>query len=198
VGRIIYNNSYHKKEERIFVSECQAGIGGAVVDGVQSAHKRLGGTLAFGSVALKKLFRYEGQNIYLQFDEDKKTNNKLIGIVIGNGVYCGGGMKLTPAAQLNDGLLDVLTIHDMSTMKRLLNFPKIYWGTHVDSPYFDIHRSRRIVIDSEEPMPLAADGEMLGTTSCEIKVLPAALKVKSCFKFKLTDKKKTTAKKVIS
>jgi len=196
VGQISFDNHCNEREERIFVSECQVGIGSAVVEGVQSTHKRLGGKLAFGSVALKKLFRYEGQNISLQFDGDKKTDSKSIGVVIGNGICCGGGMRLTPAAQLNDGLLDVLTIHNMSTINRLINFPKIYWGKHVDSPYFDVRRSRKILIDSNKPLPIAADGEMLGRTPCEIEVLPAALKIKSGFKFKLSPNKKVQQREI--
>lgn len=179
VGRIVFRNNDNQSEQRLFMSECQIGIGSAVVEGVQSMHKRLGGTLAFGSVAIKKAIGFKAQRISLQFDDQEKVTEKLIGTVVGNGNYCGGGMKLTPTAQLDDGLLDVLTIHDMGVMTRLVNFPKIYWGKHVDSPYFNIRRCKKIVIDSEEPLPIAADGEMLGITPCEIEILPAAVKVKS-------------------
>lgn len=179
VGRVVFSNSDNKREQRIFVSELQLGIGSAVVEGVQSKHKRLGGTFAFGSVAFQKAIGYKAQKISLQFDNQKKITEKLIGAVVGNGNYCGGGMKLTPNAQLNDGLLDVLTIHNMSIMTRLVNFPKIYWGKHVDSPYFNIRQCKKVIIDSEEPTPIAADGEMLGVTPCEIEISPAALKVRS-------------------
>ena len=54
VGRIIYCNHESKREPRIFVSECQLGIGSAVVEGVQSKHKRFGGAFAFGSVGLSE------------------------------------------------------------------------------------------------------------------------------------------------
>ena len=179
VGRIVHCNHENKREQHIFVSECQLGIGSAVVEGVQSKHKRLGGTMAFGSVAFQKAIGYKAKKISLQFDSQKKTTEKLIGIVIGNGKYCGGGMKLTPSAQLNDGLLEALTIHDMSIMTRLINFPKIYWGKQVNSPYFKIRQCKKVIIDCEEPITVAADGEMLGMTPCEIEILPAVLKVKS-------------------
>lgn len=179
VGRIVFRNRDRQREQRMFVSECQIGIGSAVVAGVQSMHKRFGGTLAFGSVAFSKVIGYKAQTISLQFDNERKMIDNLIGIVIGNGNYCGGGMRLTPTAQLNDGLLDVLTIHNMGVITRLLNFPKIYWGKHVDSPYFNICQCKKVIIDAEEPIPIAADGEMLGMTPCEIDILPAALKIKS-------------------
>lgn len=182
VGRVGFRNRDDQKEQRIFVSECQLGIGSAVVEGVQSKHKRLGGTLAFGSIAFQKAIGYKAQTISLQFDNQEKTTEKLIGIVIGNGNYCGGGMRLTPNAQLNDGLLDVLTIHDMNVITRLINFPKIYWGKHVHSPHFNIRQCKKVIIDCEEPIQIAADGEMLSMTPCEIEILPAALKVRSKLK----------------
>jgi len=178
VGRIQFLDGKGTEHSRYFVSECQMGIGGAVVAGVGSIHKYFGGTLAFGSVALITALSLKAPEITMQIDNNTGVTEKLIGVVIGNGVYCGGGMKLTPFAELNDGIFDVLRIHDMPVFTRVWNFPKIYTGKHIHSPHFSITRGRKIVIDSNEPVLIEADGELLGSVPCEIEVIPGALRVK--------------------
>ena len=178
LGRVVVRSNDGRRVERIFASECQVGIGGAVVAEVGSMHKRLGGTLAYGLGTIKQAFSYKGQPMTVELGNNEKVSRGLLGISIGNGNSIAGGMKLTPAAQLNDGLFDVLLMHDMSIPTRLWNFIKIYRGTHIDTPHVSIFRSDRISIESERPVPVSADGELLGVTPCEFELLPAALKVK--------------------
>ena len=178
LGRVVVHSVDGGKVERIFASECQVGIGGAVVAEVGSMHKLLGGTLAYGLGSIKQAFRCKGQPMTVELGDNEKVSRGLLGLSIGNGNSIAGGMKLTPAAQLNDGLFDVLLMHDMSIPARLWNFVKIYRGTHIYSPHVSIFRSGRIAIESESPAPVSADGELLGVTPCQFELLPAALKVK--------------------
>ena len=178
LGRVVVRSNDGSRAECIFASECQVGIGGAVVAEVGSMHKLLGGTLAYGLGSIKQAFRYRGQQMTVDLGNNEKVTRGLLGLSIGNGNCIAGGMKLTPAAQLNDGLFDVLLMHDMSVPTRLWNFVKIYRGTHIDTPHVSIFRSGRIAIESENPVPVSADGELLGMTPCEFQLLPGVLKVK--------------------
>jgi len=178
LGRVVLCSKDGRRVERVFASECQVGIGGAVVADVSSVHKRFGGKIAFGSVAIKKLFFLKAQPMTVRFGNNGKKTRRLLGLAVGNGACTAGGMKLTPEAQLNDGLFDVLLMHDMSIPTRLWNFPKIYLGKHIHTPHVSIFRSGKIAIESESPLPVAADGELLGVTPCEIELLPAVLKVR--------------------
>jgi diacylglycerol kinase family enzyme len=173
-----FRDSSGKTHERLFVSECQTGIGGSVVEGIGGAHKRFGGTLAFGSMAILLAVGYKAVPMSVRVGNSEKIHERLMGVVVGNGSRCGGGMSLTPAARLDDGEFDVLLIHDMTLLQRLWSFPKIYSGRHVESPHFSIHRGAKVVVDSGEPVPVEADGELLGVPPCEIEVLPAALQVR--------------------
>ena len=90
---------------------------------------------------------------------------KLIGLVIGNGTECAGGMKLTPDAKLNDGFFDVLSMNDMTVAQRMLNLSKVYSGKHILSPHFSVKRCKKLQIRSDTEVSLEGDGEMLGTFS---------------------------------
>lgn len=174
--------SFHDKAgclcKRLFISECQLGIGSSVACQVNSIHKFFGGTLAFGVSALAQIFFYRANRVTLQFDQESPVTEELIGLVIGNGAYCAGGMKLTPEARLDDGYFDTLFIHEMSIPRRLLNFPKIYSGNHIFSEHFSILQNKTLRIDADKELMIEADGEMLGNLPCQIEIIPSVLKVK--------------------
>ena len=177
IGRIKYGHKDGSYDQRLFVNECQVGIGGAVVEGVQMQHKRLGGFLGFGVVAVKELLRYKNRMTSITVEDEPAIERSSLGIVVCNGPFCGGGMKLAADADLCDGLLDVLIIHELSVMKRLLAFPKIYQGKHLQLDCCSYFRVKRISIVSPYQLPVAADGEMLGVTPVEIDLLPVKLRV---------------------
>jgi YegS/Rv2252/BmrU family lipid kinase len=182
IGCVRYFDEKGRKYERLFINECQLGIGGNVVTGVSMKHKYFGGTIAFGSVAVKEALIYKAINLNVKFDDMQVISGDLIGVVAGNGAFCAGGMRLTPDAVPNDGQFDILLIHDMSILNRIWNFARIYSGKHIKSKYFTLRRSKSLVIDSSEPVLIEADGELLGRIPCEISLLPSVLKVKSNIK----------------
>jgi diacylglycerol kinase (ATP) len=114
----------------------------------------------------------------LRVDAITSATKKMIGITIGNGIYCAGGMQLTPNALTDDGQLDLLGIHEMNFMTRFLNFGKVYSGNHVNSKYFSLTRAKEIYLDSGPSVWIEADGELLGKTPCRIGIVPGAIRVR--------------------
>lgn len=176
IGKITYNSG-NNELSRYFINEFQLGIGGAVVRNLQGKQKRFGGFLYFGLGALSAIFNHPNQKITIAIDNDIKISKKFVGIVIGNGAFTGGGMNLTAKAKVNDSLLDVLLIHEQTTLQRLRTFPKIYSGKHLNSKHFSYYQAREISISSNELVPIEADGERFGNLPCKVKVLPNELKV---------------------
>ncbi|MFH1159532.1 MAG: diacylglycerol kinase family protein [bacterium] len=178
VGFVTYKDRNDRCCERLFISECQVGIGGSVVSRVGMKLKHFGGRIAFGLVALSHLFHYKASQMTMTLDQQPAESKKLIGVTIGNGIYCAGGMRLTPGGRTDDGLLDVLQIHEMNLLKRFLNFGKVYAGSHIHSNYFSISKVKEISIDSEQPVWIESDGELLGKTPCTVGIIPGAMKIR--------------------
>jgi diacylglycerol kinase (ATP) len=142
VGRVRYFDMDGRRAERLFVNECQLGIGGAVVAKVERgrsatearhgtiAYKQLGGTMAFGLVAVKELVGLRCPELSVQIDDERPVTERFVGIMVGNGAKCGGGMRLTPEARTDDGMLDVVLVREMNVVRRLWVFPRIYRGRH--------------------------------------------------------------------
>jgi diacylglycerol kinase (ATP) len=192
VGQVRYTDADGRAAERLFVNECQLGIGGTVVARVEAEkaggegekrgiipYKRLGGTLAFGLVAVEELVRLRCPELSVQMDDAEPVRDRFLGIMVGNGAKCGGGMCLTPNAMPDDGMLDVVLVREMGVLRRLWVFPKIYKGQHTGVAGISSHRCRRITVTGSDTAALEADGELLGRSPCTIEVLPAALRVKA-------------------
>jgi diacylglycerol kinase family enzyme len=178
VGRVRYSRPDGTVAERLFVNECQAGIGGAVVRAVGMGHKRLGGTLAFGLAAVSELVQCGSAWLRVELDEGRAASDAFLGLVVGNGATCGGGMRLAPDALPDDGLLDLVLIGSMSVPERLWAFPRIYRGLHTRIPEVSAFRCRHLTVEGPRNVPLEADGELLGGLPCEIDVLPGVLRVR--------------------
>jgi diacylglycerol kinase (ATP) len=183
LGQITCKGFSGKTTHRLFINECQAGIGSKVASVVVGKkQKKLGGPLAFGLTATIQAIKFKPIWLNIEFDNEPVQEFKLIGLVIGNGTECAGGMKLTPGAKANDGLFDVLLMHDMNPLQRVLNLSKTYAGTHILSPYFSIKRCKKLRVTCDGDSLIEADGEMLGYTPFTVEMIPAAIKVKTNIK----------------
>lgn len=178
LGKVWFRNGTDGTHLRYFVNECQLGIGGEVVKKVQKTLKRFGGRAAFALGALPTVFNYKNQPVTITLDDQSIHTCLVTGVVVANGAFTGGGMNLTPGAKVNDGFLDVLLMLDMSVAQRLISFPKIYSGTHVELPCFRLLQAKKISIKSRELVQVEADGESLGETPCTVEIVPSILPVR--------------------
>jgi diacylglycerol kinase family enzyme len=99
-------------------------------------------------------------------------------VIVANGRYLGGGMKMVPEAEPDDGLLDVLLIGDLTKRDLLLTMPKTYRGKHLPHPKATLLRGTTVEIDAPEPLPVELDGEQPGTTPVCFEIVPRALRLR--------------------
>lgn len=177
IGKLRYTRFDGTAATRYFVNECQIGIGGDVVRRVQHRHKSFGGLLAFGAATVLAVFQHQNQAMTISAD-GRERSGMFCGVAVANGAFTGGGMNLAPSASLNDHLLDLLVMSDLSVRERLRYFPMIYSGAHVRSSRFSYSKVFSVTLQSDSPVLVAADGELLGTTPCTIETIPSALNVR--------------------
>ena len=94
-----------------------------------------------------------------------------------NTPFYGGGMKIAPRAQMNDGLLDGCVITSINLFKLLCLFPTVYFGQHLDIREVDYFRAVAVRLQPETPLDVYADGEFVCRTPVEIAIERAALPV---------------------
>jgi diacylglycerol kinase (ATP) len=101
----------------------------------------------------------------------------VVAVVFANTPVYGGGMRIAPKAQMDDGKLDVCLIRDISKLKLLSVFPSVYFGRHLgirEVDYFSVGCAR---VETDRPLDVYADGERVCGTPVEVGVAPAALRV---------------------
>jgi diacylglycerol kinase (ATP) len=147
----------------------------AIVNERANAMRHPTGPSRYTIAILIELVRLKPIHYRLTLDDRViETDGSLVSI--GNGVSLGGGMKVTPNAILDDGLLDVMIVQPVSRLTFLRLFPKVFSGTHVGESIVRMERAKRIRIEADG-IVVYGDGERLGPTPVDIETVPGALRV---------------------
>jgi diacylglycerol kinase (ATP) len=133
------------------------------------------GRMRYNAAMLVELGVFQPVPYVLDLDGDAWETSAML-VTIGNIPSYGGGMRVTPGAILDDGLLDIMIVKPLSKARFLTVFPRVYTGSHVDLPFVEIRRAKQIRIDAPG-ITAYADGERLGPLPQTFEAVPAALRV---------------------
>jgi diacylglycerol kinase (ATP) len=123
---------------------------------------------------LSCLLSNKNQDVTITID-GTRIEQKIFSLNIGNGIYCGGGMRQAPNAKPNDGLLDVTVIGDITPIEVIFSLKYLYNGKIYDHKKVDGYRAKKVTVESAIPMYSEADGELLGETPLEFAIAPGAI-----------------------
>ena len=164
-------------QERLFANFAGMGFDAEIVRRTTQQFKHLGALPGYLAGLFATLVTYQNKHIGLRLDGEE-TERRVCTVIMNNGRYGGGGMKTAPGAEIDDGLLDVLVVGDLTKPDLLRSLPMIYKGTHLNHKKVTLYRAREVEIRSlDGAVPLQADGELLGTSPARFTVLAGALKV---------------------
>jgi diacylglycerol kinase (ATP) len=160
-----------------FANIASVGMSGAVAAKANSTTKALGAKTSY-LLALGVVFA-RWTNVHLRVRVDEEERDALMeDVIVAVGRYLAGGMMITPEAEPDDGLFDVLLIGDITKTELVRVMPKIYRGTHLPHPKGEVLRGRSVTIEADEPLPLQLDGEQPGTTPVRFELVPAAIRLR--------------------
>ena len=100
-------------------------------------------------------------------------------MAIANGEYYGGGMRIAPGAAVDDGMLDLCIVGDVSRLTALRQLANLYRGTHVDHPQVEMAQGHTIEVDGDGGTLTHLDGEPFGMLPLTVRLRPAAIRVAS-------------------
>ena len=99
--------------------------------------------MRYNLAILRELPRLPGHPVRRSSSTGSRIETEAMLVAVGNGPSYGGGMRVTPDAAFDDGLLDVLVLHRISTPEFLRVFPTVFRGTHTSHPAVQVLRARR-------------------------------------------------------
>jgi diacylglycerol kinase (ATP) len=174
IGRVSYGDE-GAENVRYFANIAEAGFGGAVARRASRLSRRLNKSGYFLGFWLS-LLRQRPFEVRVQADR-KSFTSRATNVLIANGQFYRGGMKVSPRSYPGDGFFDV----QVSTGPRSEAFtmiPKMYRGEHVPNPHIKELRGREVTVEADRPLAVQADGAFLGTTPATFTVLPQAIRLK--------------------
>lgn len=145
----------------------------------------LRGTPLYVAAMLRTLASYAPRRFAITIDDGPVIEHEAWLVAFANTRSYGGGMRIAPDAQLDDGLLDLTIVGPVGRGELLRTFPRVFRGTHTTHPLVTTARARTATIaevptsagppDSE----LYASGEEVGPLPARIEVVPSALRLRA-------------------
>jgi YegS/Rv2252/BmrU family lipid kinase len=178
-GRITYDSPATPPTQFINIADC--GVGGEVVARVNRSSTKGGGlrgTAVFLGISLKTLTTFAARPIRLTLDGVAREM-EVESVVIANGRYFGGGMRIAPTAELDSGWFEVVVLPSLARVRRLIAMPSVYRGAHVKQPGVLVTRARTVRVEPLDNRALLFDieGEQIGIAPATLSCLPAALSI---------------------
>ncbi|MBQ1672687.1 MAG: diacylglycerol kinase family lipid kinase [Bacteroidales bacterium] len=112
-------------------------------------------------------------------DGEEFYHGTAFSVALGIGQYCGGGMRQTPDAIPDDGLINVTVVGKLSKWKFLSKVPSLFKGDIYRHKEVRHTTGRRVEISAAPYSYMEVDGEPVGITPVRIEVIPAGVQVVS-------------------
>ena len=160
---------------RYFANIAEAGLGGAVASRASRLPAFLGGARYFWGFWLT-LPGFGPRTVRLDADGQEFVW-RAFNVVVANCRFYGGGMQISPKSEPADGALEVLVMAGPKS-DAFTTLPKVYRGTHLPHRHIAEVRASRVQVEADPPLPIEADGEILGTTPATFEVIPGAIRLK--------------------
>ena len=137
------------------------------------------GNLVYAYGALRALLAWRPARIEIELDPPGERRS-FLAYTVGacNSRSYGGGMRAAPDALLDDGLLEVIVLENVSKLSFLTKIlPRVFSGEHVREPCVHMFRAREVSIEADRPFTMYADGDPIGELPLRVRAVPAAVNV---------------------
>jgi diacylglycerol kinase (ATP) len=177
LGRAVYRSWAGEEATTYFANVASAGMSGAIAQRANETTKALGGKASYALATFAVFARWQNNEVRVTVD-DEEREGLMEDVIVANGRYLAGGMRMCPEAEPDDGLFDTLLIGDVTRRDLVLTMPKIYRGTHLPHPKAELLRGSVVTVDAAQPLPIQLDGEQPGTTPVRFEIVPRALRLR--------------------
>lgn len=149
---------------------------GLISDILELTNRRLKflGAAGYSLAVLLRLARGMSNRIDLVIDGRERTVRDSA-LVVSNSKYTGGTMKIAPSADVGDGRADLVLFNGVNRREVVAIFRAVFSGRHAEHPRVEIIQGAGMTVAGTPPLRVMADGELLGWTPLQLRVLPGAL-----------------------
>lgn len=165
-----------KANNRYFSSLTGIGFDAYIIHMMDSGFKRTFGAGAYFFSGLMNLLHYRFKTIHLTIDNQPVKRTGYV-VVIGNGKYYSPNMVISPAAKIDDGMLDIVIFKSHNLFRVASYLWQMKAGNLAELPDVEYLQGKHIVVEQHGNHFVHIDGEPYGHTPIDIEVVPSSLKV---------------------
>lgn len=169
-----------KIEDNFFLNSCGFGFDVAVLEDANRT-RWLRGNAVYLYSALRQLFGFRGLPITVGTPEEAGAMAMHMLLVVANTQYFGGMFTVAPGASATDGLLDAVSVHDVTLIRRMGMLASVARGSHLAQTECMLRRAKWFSLSFDQAPAYQVDGELRRAASSSLSVssCPAALRVVS-------------------
>lgn len=168
-----------KRDFNFFLNVATIGIGSKIPLEMNTKLKRLTGALAYRVASVNAFMKFKKFDIKITFlDENKIVEHKnVFHVAIGNGKYYGGGMLVSPHADITNHLFDIYVAeaHSLIDIVKVLRLIKKGELNKANNVFH--YQSKRLYIETNTKYPINLDGEIKSHTPAYFAVQENAIDV---------------------
>ncbi len=169
--------------ETICINASTLGLGGETAARVAAQGKsmrKFSGEARFVAAALGALAAWRERPVTVRVDDETTIEGPMNLVAVANARYAGGGMMLSPDAEIDDGRLDVVTARGLARAEILRELLRIRKGGHVANKKVKIFQGQRVNIQTsgkENALLIEVDGNVSGRTPADYAIMPLSLRI---------------------
>lgn len=159
-----------KANGRPFVCIASTGYD-SVANRIANDARLVRGNLVYAYAAVRALVSWRPARFSVTLD-GREHEFEGYTVAAANTRFYGGGMRVAPNADPNDGLLEVICIENVSKLRFLANLPKVFSAKHVQLEGVRSFRAREVAISANRPFDVYADGDRITQLPATVTVTP--------------------------
>lgn len=170
-----------KINDRLCINMCNLGFDGAVANNVTKFKKLplVSGKGAYNLSLVYTLIFGMKHKCKVHMDDELIYDGNILLSAVGNGLCCGGGYYCLPKADIEDGLIDAVTIKKISRFTFMGMVGKYKKGTYLEDKKYEkilkFRQCKKFVLEAEKEIPYCIDGECSKAKKITISIIKKAI-----------------------
>ena len=163
----------------LFANECGAGFDVAVLDYAEPVKKHFRGLIPYLWGVIKAVFCFHSLPLTVTADGKEVFRGDSLVFSVANGQFIGGGIRISPEADVQSGLLELIVLQKCGMLRKISYLPGLLGGKILRFRDTVVHcRASHVTVSSTRALRVNVDGEIHPMAQCEFTVLPGHLTVK--------------------
>jgi diacylglycerol kinase (ATP) len=161
-----------------YFTQIGIGVDALMIRDTTSASKKRFGSLAYLWTAAVQLAGFQPRRFSISADGRRERPRASQVMLINCGTLGKSGLRWTPAACVHDGRIEVCIVR----ARTVFHYMSVAWSVlrhkhHQEPNVRYLTAATTVAVSTDQPLPVQADGEVIGNTPIEVKVAPRALRV---------------------